>query len=29
MGFKLPYIHYIDIKNNEQHQQEIAGLTSL
>ncbi len=26
---KMPYILYIDIKSNEQHQQEITGLTSL
>jgi hypothetical protein len=24
---KMPYIHYIDVKSNEQHQQEITGLT--
>jgi hypothetical protein len=29
MRFQMPYIHYIDIKSNEQCQQEIAGLTSL
>jgi hypothetical protein len=26
---KMPYIHYIDVKSNEQSQQEITGLTSL
>ncbi len=25
----MPYIHYIDVKSNEQRQQEITGLTSL
>jgi hypothetical protein len=29
MRLKMSYIHYIDIKSNEQRQQEIAGLTSL
>jgi hypothetical protein len=26
---KMPNIHYIDVKSNEQHQQDITGLTSL
>jgi hypothetical protein len=26
---KMPYIHYKDVKSNEQRQQEITGLTSL
>ena len=26
---KMPHIHYIDVKSNEQRQQEVTGLTSL
>jgi hypothetical protein len=26
---KMQYIYYIDVKSNEQRQQEVAGLTSL